>query len=147
MAAKILKKLKITMKMMTTRRGENSTSVGFEVHTVAVMKNSVFWDLNTALYPRRQNTFSSTVVHFVGRSQKSTDCICRGTMLQAARSRVRVPMSSLNFLNLPNPSSHTMSLGSTRPLTEMSTRNLLAGKGRPNCKADDNFNTSCEPIV
>jgi hypothetical protein len=31
------------------------------------------------------------------------------------------------FFNLPNPSSHTMALGSTQPLTEMSTRNLPGG--------------------
>jgi hypothetical protein len=46
-------------------------------------------------------------------------------MLQAERSRVRVPMRWI-FLNLPNPSSRTMALGSTQPLTEMSTRNLPA---------------------
>jgi hypothetical protein len=33
------------------------------------------------------------------------------------------------FFNLPNPSSRTMALGSTHPLTEMSTRNLLGVKG------------------
>jgi hypothetical protein len=31
--------------------------------------------------------------------------------------RVRFPKRSLNFFNLPNPSSHTMALGSTQPLT------------------------------
>jgi hypothetical protein len=31
------------------------------------------------------------------------------------------------FFNLLNPSSHTMAQGSTQPLTEMSTRNLLEG--------------------
>jgi hypothetical protein len=35
------------------------------------------------------------------------------------------------FFNLTHPSSRTMSLGSTQPLTEMSTRNLPGGKGRP----------------
>jgi hypothetical protein len=30
----------------------------------------------------------------------------------------------VNFSNLPNPSSRTLALGSTRPLTEMNTRNL-----------------------
>jgi hypothetical protein len=30
-----------------------------------------------------------------------------------------------------------MALGSTEPLTEMSTRNLPGGKGRPEHKADD----------
>jgi hypothetical protein len=49
-----------------------------------------------------------------------------GTMLQAGRSQVRVPMRWI-FLNLPNPSGRTMALGSTQPLTEMSTRNLPGG--------------------
>jgi hypothetical protein len=31
----------------------------------------------------------------------------------------------------PNPSSRTMALGSTQPLTEMSNRNLPGGKGWP----------------
>jgi hypothetical protein len=31
------------------------------------------------------------------------------------------------FFNLPNPSSRTMALGSTQPLTEMSTRNFPGG--------------------
>jgi hypothetical protein len=47
-------------------------------------------------------------------------------MLQAGRSRVRVPMRWI-FFNLPNPSSHTMALGSTQPLTEMSTRKIPGG--------------------
>jgi hypothetical protein len=33
----------------------------------------------------------------------------------------------VNFFNWPNPSSRTMALGSTQPLTEMSTRNLPGG--------------------
>jgi hypothetical protein len=44
-------------------------------------------------------------------------------MLLAGMSRDRVPMR-WNFSNLPNPSGRTMALGSTQPLTEMSTRNL-----------------------
>jgi hypothetical protein len=52
-----------------------------------------------------------------------------GTMLQAGRSRVRVPMRWI-FFNLPNPSSHNMDLWSTQPLTEMSTRNLPGGVKR-----------------
>jgi hypothetical protein len=39
-----------------------------------------------------------------------------------------------------------MALGSTQPLTEMSTRNLPWGKGRPESKAD-NLTAICEPIV
>jgi hypothetical protein len=34
-------------------------------------------------------------------------------------------------INRPNLSSRTMTLGSTQPLTEMSTRNLPGGKGQP----------------
>jgi hypothetical protein len=50
------------------------------------------------------------------------------------------------FFNLPNPSSRTMALGSTQPLTEMSTRNLPGGKGWPEHKAD-NLTAICEPTV
>jgi hypothetical protein len=39
-----------------------------------------------------------------------------------------------------------MALGSTQPLTEMSTRKSPGGKGRPARKAD-NLTTICEPIV
>jgi hypothetical protein len=66
-------------------------------------------------------------------------------MLQTGRSRVRVPMRWI-FFNLPNPSSRTMALGSTQPLTELSTRNHPGGKGRPALKAD-NLTTICEPTV
>jgi hypothetical protein len=44
--------------------------------------------------------------------------------------------NEVDFLNLPNPSSHTMALGLTQPLTKMSTRNFLWGKGQLACKAD-----------
>jgi hypothetical protein len=39
-----------------------------------------------------------------------------------------------------------MTLGSTEPLTEMGTRNLPGGKGRPERKADK-LTTICEPII
>jgi hypothetical protein len=41
------------------------------------------------------------------------------------------------FFSLPNPSSRTMALGSTQPLTQMSTRNLPGGKKRLACRADN----------
>jgi hypothetical protein len=50
------------------------------------------------------------------------------------------------FFNWPNPSSRTMALESTQPLTQMSTRNLPGGEGRPARKAD-NFTAICELIV
>jgi hypothetical protein len=39
-----------------------------------------------------------------------------------------------------------MALGSTQPLTEMSTRILPGGKGRP-ARGADNLTAICEPIV
>jgi hypothetical protein len=63
--------------------------------------------------------------------------VCWGTILQSRRSRVLFPRSLLDFFNLPNPSSLIMSLASTRPLTETSTRKLPVGKGRPSHKADN----------
>jgi hypothetical protein len=39
-----------------------------------------------------------------------------------------------------------MALGSTQPLTEMSTRNIPVGKGRPARKAD-NLTAICEPNI
>jgi hypothetical protein len=57
-------------------------------------------------------------------------------MLQTGRSPVRIP-DEVNFFNLPNHSSRTMALGSTQPLTEMSTTNLPGGKKRPARRADN----------
>jgi hypothetical protein len=48
--------------------------------------------------------------------------------------------------NCHNPFSRTMALGLlTQPLTEMSTRNLPVGKGRP-ARKSDNLTTICEPL-
>jgi hypothetical protein len=58
-------------------------------------------------------------------------------MLQAGRSPVRIP-DEVDFF--------TMALGSTQPLTEMSTRNLPGGKKRPARKAD-NLAAMYEPNV
>jgi hypothetical protein len=55
-------------------------------------------------------------------------------------------MQPLNFFCLSNPSSRTMALGSTQPLTEMSARNFPGGKGRPAHKTDNHI-VICAPIV
>jgi hypothetical protein len=52
----------------------------------------------------------------------------------------------VGFFNSPNPSSRAMTLGSTQPLTEMSTRNLPGSKGRPPRKGDT-LTAIYEPIV
>jgi hypothetical protein len=66
-------------------------------------------------------------------------------MLQAGRSRDQLLMRWI-FFSSPNLSNRTMALGSNQPLTEMSTRNLPGGKGRP-ARKDDNLTAICEPIV
>jgi hypothetical protein len=57
-----------------------------------------------------------------------------------------IPDEVIGFFNWSNPSNRTMALGSTQPLTEMSTKNLPGGKGRPARKAD-NLTAICEPNV
>jgi hypothetical protein len=52
----------------------------------------------------------------------------------------------IEFFICPNPSSCTMALGSTEPLTEMSTRNLPGGKGRP-ARRTDSLTAICEQIL
>jgi hypothetical protein len=53
-----------------------------------------------------------------------------------------VPNEVIGFFNLPNPFSHIMALGSTQPLTEMSTRNLPGGKAWL-ARKDDNLTAIC----
>jgi hypothetical protein len=60
-------------------------------------------------------------------------------------SLVRVPVE-VDFFSLPNPSSCTMALGLTQPLTEMSTRNFPGGKKWLVHRAD-NLAAICEPNV
>jgi hypothetical protein len=70
--------------------------------------------------------------------------ICILSLYRRASGTGSIP-EAIGFFSLPNPSSHTMALGSTQPLTEMSTRNLPGGKRRPAHKAD-NIAAICEPI-
>jgi hypothetical protein len=67
-------------------------------------------------------------------------------MLQAGRSPVRVPDEVHFFSIYLIPSSRTMTLGSTQPLTEMSTRKLPGGKKRPARRAN-NLAAIYEPNV
>jgi hypothetical protein len=52
----------------------------------------------------------------------------------------------VTFFNWPNATSLTMTLGSARAATEVSTRNHPGGKKRPESKAD-NLTAICEPIA
>jgi hypothetical protein len=66
-------------------------------------------------------------------------------MLRAGRSPVRVS-DEVDFFSLHNPSSRTIAIGPTQPLTEMSTRNLPGGKKR-SARMADNLATICVPNV
>jgi hypothetical protein len=58
----------------------------------------------------------------------------RSWLRQYATSRkvaASIPDEVIGILYLSNPSSRTMTLGSTKALTEMSTRNLPGGEGWP----------------
>jgi hypothetical protein len=48
-----------------------------------------------------------------------------------------IPEGVIEIFHWHNPSCHTMALGSTQPLTEMSTRNISWGKRRPVRMADN----------
>jgi hypothetical protein len=80
----------------------------------------------------------------------STIFLARGSWLRHYATGHKVAGSILDevigFFNWSNPSSRTMALGSTQPLTEMSTGNLPGGKGRP-ARGADNLTAICEPIV
>jgi hypothetical protein len=65
--------------------------------------------------------------------------------IPAGRPRDRIPMrfdEVDDFFNLPNPSSRTMSLGSTQPLIGTRARNLPGYKGSP-ARKNDNLTAIC----
>jgi hypothetical protein len=106
---------------------------GVKSHRV-VHATEIIWKIN--------QKYLAHTVHFTFRQYinyyKGTrgSVIGWGTMIQAGGSRVRFPRRSLDFFNWPNYFSRIKALGSTEPVTEMSTRNLPGGKGRPARKAD-----------
>ena len=66
--------------------------------------------------------------------------LVEGTALQVGRSRVRFPMVSLEFfIDIILPAA-LLALGSTQPLTEMSTGNISWGLRRP-VRGADNLTT------
>jgi hypothetical protein len=114
------------------------------------------WTLGRTDERRLEETVGRFVRYAAGYTVCVCVCVCGrgarssvvlwGTTPQARRSRVRFPMTSLDFFDWSDPPSRTVALGSTQPLTEMSTRNLPGVKERPARKAD-NLTAICEPIV
>jgi hypothetical protein len=80
--------------------------------------NSVY-----SCFPPEQNF--DLLLLFSRRAHSSVDGW--GAMLQSRRLWVWVLMTSLNFFNLPKPSSSTVAMGFTQPLTEMSARRYIWG--------------------
>jgi hypothetical protein len=79
----------------------------------------------------------------IPRSSSNSDSIASNNVIAGS-----ILDGFIGFLNWPNPSSRTMALGSTQPLTVMSTRYLPAGKGRPaERRVADNLTAICEPTV
>jgi hypothetical protein len=76
---------------------------------------------------------------------KSWEYLDNGTMLQAGRSWIQFTIKSYFSVDIIL-STALLALGSTQPLTEMSTRNLPGGKGQPVCEFD-NLTYICELIV
>jgi hypothetical protein len=111
----------------------------FNILTVIIL-NMAFFILYFIIYYLMQNLYTVPVI---GGARSSI--VGWGTMLQARRSRVRVPKRWI-FFSWPNPYSRTMALGSTQPLTDMSIGNLPGGKGQLVHKAD-NLTAIYEPIV
>jgi hypothetical protein len=77
------------------------------------------------------------------RLQGINNVIFIGTSLKVVGS---IPDEVIGFFNWPNSSNCIMTLGSTQPLTEMSTRNLPGSKRQPACEAD-NLIAICELTV
>jgi hypothetical protein len=68
---------------------------------------------------------------------------CTGSLKFVYSRKVAGSISDqdIGFFNLPNPSIRDMALGSTRLLTEMSTRNLHEDKGRWPARKAHNLST------
>jgi hypothetical protein len=62
-------------------------------------------------------------------SQLTLQSTVLNTCTASRKVTVLIPVEVIGFFNWPNPSTRTIALGSTQPLTEMSTRKLPWVKG------------------
>jgi hypothetical protein len=128
-------------------------------HTVLTPRTStklvtfVYYSFTFSLKPRsalrlRKLQWASWFLVIILWNNPSYSGACGGavgwsTALQVARLRVRFPMLSLEFFHWHKLSGRTMALGSTQPLTEMSTRNISWGYRRPVSRADKHTTFMC----
>jgi hypothetical protein len=131
--------------------------------TITLMKNAVLWDVapcrscvnrhfeGTRRY--RSSEWKPQILHNYTHVFMTTGNICSTSNLvhlQHSNPHFHyyyiilplcitgsIPDEVDGLFSWPNSSSRTVALGSTQPLTEMSTRNLPGSKGRPVCKADN----------
>jgi hypothetical protein len=98
--------------------------------------------IHTALILRKENSkitiLNRTLMKSISKPSSKKICWQRSissSWLRHYGTRRKVAVSNpeevTGFFNLPNPSSRNMALSSTQPLTEISTKNLPGGKGRP----------------
>jgi hypothetical protein len=82
-----------------------------------------------------------------GQNHNVSSIVGWGTMLQAGRTRVRVLTRWISF-NRPDPSSSTMALGSTQPLTETNGNEYHASSWAGGLAREArNLTGICGPIV
>ena len=74
--------------------------------------------------------YTCLLYHYIGCNYLPTHC---ATSRKVAGS---IPDGVIGIFHWHNPSGRTMALGSTQPLTEMSTRNISWGSMRPVQRAD-----------
>jgi hypothetical protein len=91
----------------------------------AALRNAKLWQGSYGFVFCALATASITLQRTEGSTCITRHCV---TSRKVAGS---ISDEAIGFFNRPNPSSHIMSLGSTQPLTEMSTINLPGSKGRP----------------
>jgi hypothetical protein len=151
---------------VTPRTGDQSVAMALPIHRTTQTQNKsghalefeltipVFWRIKTfhnferaitvvgwSMFPLlpilfRVKNFLADITMLRGGGHYATSRKLEGSILDKV----------IGFFILPNPSSLIMALGSTQPLTEITTMNLLGGKGRPKRKTG-NLTAICEPIV
>jgi hypothetical protein len=109
------------------------------------MGSSVLWSITLMGIPDDDPTKNRNMLVWLTRYYnkeylETIECILRAQLVEALRCKPKVagsiPDYVIGIFHWHNPSDRTMALGSTQPLTEMSTRNISWGQRRPVRRAD-----------